>query len=77
MSLLEVFENDLRMRDVLTKIIRQRIRMKYRRELIQDALRNAGIDIGYVSTGEAYKLHYLVHPQQPKRGDKPGSMWDY
>lgn len=76
MTLIELYQNDPKMRDVLTKIMRQRIRMKYRRELIQEALTKHGIDLGYISTGDAYKLHYEVHPDQPKQGDKP-SGWSY
>lgn len=67
MTLMELFQSDTKMRDVLTKIISQRIRMKSRRWLIQDALRENGIDLGYISTGQVYLLHWFLHPNDPRR----------
>lgn len=77
MTLIELYHNDPKMRDVLTKIIRQRTRMKTRRREIEEALRKHGFDLGYISTGQAYKLHYEVHPDQPKQGQKPKGVWSF
>ncbi len=67
MTLLELFQSDAKMQGVLTKIMTQRSRMKYRRREVEQALKSNGFDFGYVSTGQVYELHYFLHPDQPRR----------
>jgi hypothetical protein len=67
MNLMELFNSDANMQAVLTRIMTQRIRMRYRRDQVRDALQKAGHNGSAVTMGEIEALHYYLHPDDASR----------
>lgn len=69
MTLMELFQSDTFAQSVLTRIMLQRIRMRYKRDEIRQALRHTA-NVGHISMTEVYELHWFLHPDDPRRVPK-------
>lgn len=67
MTLMELFQNDTEMQTVISSIMAQRTRMRYRHAMIQNEIQERGLNVERFSIGQVYELHYILHPDQPRR----------
>lgn len=70
MTLMELFQCDERMRGVLTKIMTQRSRMRYKRDQVRATLHASTSAVDVVTMAEVYELHWFLHPNDAKRVPK-------
>lgn len=70
MTLLELFQSDTRMQGILTKIMTQRIRMRYKRDQVRATVRAYTSQVDTITMGEVEALHWLVNPQDAPRVPK-------
>jgi len=70
MTLMELFQNDTEMQKIISLIMGQRTRMRYRHAMIQNEIQERGLKVERFSVGQVYELHYILHPDQPRRVPK-------
>jgi hypothetical protein len=67
MTLMELFQSDDRMRGILTKVMTQRSRMRYKRDEVRATVRAYTGTVDRVTMAEVYELHWFLHPDDPRR----------
>lgn len=67
MTLLELFQSEPNMQGVLTSIMTQRVRMRYKRDNVREALRQAGHDVSTITMGQVEALHWFLNPEDAPR----------
>lgn len=70
MTLMELFQSDARMQGILTKIMTQRSRMRYKRDEVRRTIHAMTGQVDRVTMSEVYELHWFLHPEDPRRVPK-------